>query len=101
MAIKVAEAEESVELLEFLGCGPFCDARDFDGVHLYLALGDNNTKVLDGKLVEGAFFRFKIEVVFSEAGKDVVSQFMEGREVVVEDEDVVKVDDKVILVDEV
>ena len=66
-----------------------------------MTLGDNNAQVFDRKLVKGAFFRFEVEVIFGEAGKDVVSELVEGSEVVMEDEDVVEVDDKVVLVDEV
>ena len=99
--VEVAKAEKHLELFKFLGCGPFCNAGDFYRVHLDLTLGDDDTKILNGELVEGAFFEFEVEVVFGEAGKDVVGKFVKESEVVVEDENVVEVDNEVILVDEV
>ena len=66
-----------------------------------MALGDDDAKVLDRELIKGAFFRFEVEVVSSKAGKDIVSQLVEGGEVIMEDEDVVKVDNEVVLVNEV
>ena len=100
-AVKVAEAEESLKLFEFLWCWPFCNAGDFDRVHLDLSLEDDDARVLNEELVEGAFFGFEMEIIFGEAGEDVMGELVEGGEIVVEDEDVVEVDDEVIPVDEI
>ena len=58
MTIKVAKTEEGLQVLEFLGLWPFCNARDFGRVHSNFAMGYDDAKVVDGSLVEGAFLGF-------------------------------------------
>ena len=71
-AVEVAKAEEGLEVLEFLWLWPFGNARDFSRVHSDFAMGYYDTEVVDGSLVKGAFLRFQVKVIFSEAREDVV-----------------------------
>ncbi len=62
---------------------------------------DDDAKVFDRRLVKETLFRFEVEVEMEEAVKDFVSESLKLLEVRVEEEDVIEVDNKMTLVDEV
>ena len=72
MTIKVAKAEEGLQVLEFLRLWPFCNARDFGRVHSNFTMGYYDAKVVDGSLVKGTFFGFQVKVMFSETREDIM-----------------------------
>ena len=93
--IKVTEAEERLKFFEFLGLGPICNGGKFGRVHFNLAMGDNDTKILNESLIKRAFLGFEVKVIFGKVGENFMDKFIKVGEVVIEHEDVIQVDYKV------
>ena len=91
--VKVAEAKEGLEFFNCLWLGPLGDARDLSRVHTDASFRDNDAEVFDGGLIEGTFFGFEEEVVFLEAGEDVVGEGVKELQGGVEEENIIEVDD--------
>ena len=64
-------------------------------------MGDDDPEVINGSLVERAFLRLEVEVIFGKARKNFMGKFMEVGKIVVEHENVVQVDYEVLLIDKV
>src|SRR5712671_5637971 len=62
---------------------------------------NDDTEVFDRRLVERAFLRFEEEVVFLEAGEDIVGKGVKKWQGGVEEENIIKVDDKMAFIDKV
>lgn len=73
-AVEITEAEEGLEIFEFLREWPVGNAGKFCRVHFDLAMRNDDAKVVDRRLVKGTFLRLEVEVVFGKAGQDLVSK---------------------------
>jgi hypothetical protein len=100
-SVEVAEAEESLEVLDLCGAGPLGNALDFSRVHANVAFGNDDAKIFDRSAVEKALFRFEVKVVFCKSTEYFVGECVEVIEVWVKQEDVVEIDYEMSLVDEV
>jgi hypothetical protein len=90
-----------LEFFNGLGLGPFGDPRDLGGIHANGSFGNDDTEVFDGGLVERAFLGFEEEVMFPKAGEDVMGKGMKELEGGVEEENIIKVDNKMTFIDKV
>src|SRR5712672_2962432 len=62
---------------------------------------NDDTEIFDRRLVERAFLGFEEEVVFLEAGEDVMGKGVKEWQGGVEEENIIKVDDKMAFIDKV
>src|SRR5712672_1357122 len=99
--VKVAKAEEGLEFLNSLWLGPFGDTRNLGRIHGDGTFRNDDAEVFDRSLVERAFLRFEEEVVFLEAGEDVVGKDVKEWQGGVEEENIIKVDDEMAFIDKV
>ena len=101
MTIEIAEAKEALGFFEVTWDRPICDCLYFGRVHFDLAMGDDDTEVLDRGLVEKTFLGFEVQIKFEEMVEDFMGEFVECGKIVMKKEDVIEVNDKVTLVDKV
>src|SRR5712671_2024767 len=99
--IKVAKAEEGLEFLNGLWLGPFGDTRNLGRVHGNRSFRNDDAEVFDRSLVERAFLGFEEEVVFLEAGEDVMGKGVKEWQGGVEEENIIKVDNKMAFINKV
>jgi hypothetical protein len=99
--VEVAEAEEGLEFFNCLWLGPFGDTGDFGGIHCNRSFRNDDTEVFNGGLVEGAFLGFEEEVVFLEAGENIMGKSVEELQGGVEEKNIIEVDDEVSFIDKV
>jgi len=99
--IEVAETKESLGFLDRGGDRPLSDAHDLSRVHADLAISNNDTQVFNGSLVKGAFFWLDVEIKFAKALQDNMCEVTEGGKRIMKDEDIVKIDDNMALVEEI
>src|SRR5258707_11035471 len=99
--IEIAETEEALGFFEVTWNRPIRDCLYFGGVHFDLAMGYDDTEVLDRGLVEKTFLGFKVQVKFDKAMEDFMGKFIERGKIVIKEEDIIQVNDEVTLVDKV
>ena len=99
--IEIAETEEALGFFEVAWNRPIRDCLYFGGVHFDLAMGDDDTKVLNRRLVEETFLRFEVQIEFDKVTEDFMGKFVEHGKIVMKEEDVIQVNNKVTLVDKV
>jgi len=68
---------------------PFGNSLNFDRVHIYLAISYYYSKVFNFRLIKFTFFWFEIKFVFSKVFHHLSN--MMSIEILVEDEDIIKV----------
>ena len=61
--VEVTKTKEGLYFFDFGGTRPFSNSLDFSRVHSYVAIANDNSKVFNGRLVKGAFFRLEVKVV--------------------------------------
>src|SRR5712672_3385440 len=101
VTVKVAKAQEGLEFLNGLWLGPFGDTGNLGRVHGDGSFGNDDAEVFDRSLVERAFLGFEEEVVFLEAGKDVVGKCVKEWQGGVEEENIIEVDDEMAFIDKI
>ena len=62
LSIKVGKAKKGVDILNFSGGRPACDAITFDRIHGQLARFDDHSKVFNLIGGEFAFFQLQVKV---------------------------------------
>ena len=67
LSVEVCESKERTDTFDRRGRLPVLDGREFGGVHAYISLTDDHTKIFHGRGVERAFGNFERETVFSQA----------------------------------
>ena len=63
-SIEVTETKERLDFFNLSGSWPFGNTLDLSRVHAYIAITNNDAKIFDGCLIEGAFFGFEVKVIF-------------------------------------
>jgi len=67
--IEVGKPEKAIQIAQVSRGRPVSDGIDLDRVHHYMAFVNDKSKVFDFVLMEFTFFRVKVKVVGSKAGK--------------------------------
>jgi len=78
---------------------PFRNSLNFNGIHLDLSIPYNDSKVFNLRLVKFTLLWFEVKFVFAKSFHYLVDMFMMSIEVVVENEDIIKVDKNMSLRD--
>ena len=80
---------------------PSGDAHNLGRVHANLAISDNDAQVFNGGFIKGALFWFEVEIKLSKVLQDSVCEVMESGKRIMKDEDIIKVDDNMAVIEEV
>src|SRR5712671_5911637 len=99
--VKVAKAKEGLEFLNGLWLRPFGDTGNLGRVHGDGSFRNDDAEIFDRSLVKRAFLGFEEEVVFLEAGEDVVGKGVKEWQGGVEEENIIKVDNEMAFIDKV
>ena len=75
-SIEVREPEERTDAFDGRGGLPVLDGREFGGIHAYISLTDDHTKILHGRGIKRAFGDLERETVFTKACEDMTSALM-------------------------
>src|SRR5882724_6173341 len=93
MSVEIDESYKGLDFSHISGCQPVLDACNLNWVHLYVAFGEDESKVFNLRLLKDTFLRFEVKSVFP---KDVEDLYYDGVVLLfhpaTEDEDVVHID---------
>lgn len=64
LAIEVHKAKESPNILKVARIQPVSNGGGFTVIHAYMTRFDDHAKVLDAVVIELAFFRLQVQVIF-------------------------------------
>ena len=88
-----------MEFFDGLWLWPFGNTGDLGRIHTNTSFRNYDTEVFNRVLIERTFLGFEEEVIFLKAGKDVMGKGMKELQGGVEEENIIKVDDKMAFID--
>jgi hypothetical protein len=91
-SVEVGKPDEASNFFELRGWGPISDGLYLDRVHGNFARADDQSEVVDMRLLELTFLGSEVKIVFFETPKNLVDDLPMFLESGAPDEDVVQID---------